>query len=69
MIMYCCYFGVQIRSKERSALDSVEKELRAYQQAREQEQRREEEAREREEAAVRREEEAREKVGTSWCIF
>ncbi|KAE9220949.1 hypothetical protein PF005_g7286 [Phytophthora fragariae] len=51
----------QIRSKERSAIDSVEKELRAYQQSREEEQRREEEAREREEAAARREEEAREK--------
>ncbi|KAF4318796.1 hypothetical protein JM18_005995 [Phytophthora kernoviae] len=51
----------QIRSQERSALENVEKELRVFQQARQEEARREEEKNKREEAAVRREEEAREK--------
>jgi hypothetical protein len=53
---------LQIRSKEKATLDCVERELRAFQQAREHERRREQETREREEAALRREEEAREKV-------
>ncbi|KAK1931576.1 Nucleoporin GLE1 [Phytophthora citrophthora] len=52
----------KIRKKERSALDQVETELRAFQQAREDERRREEEQKKREEEELRREEDAREKA-------
>ncbi|CAH0480773.1 unnamed protein product [Peronospora belbahrii] len=52
----------QIWLKERLGIDSIEKELYAFQRAREEAHRREEEQREQEEAKVRRDQEARKKI-------